>query len=186
MKKNGAYLYIGTCAVFLLLVYLDRLTKQLAVLHLKGAESKVLVEGVLRLTYAENTGAAFSILRNQTWFFVILAAVVGILLMIAIFRLIRDLAASESASYGGSRWMILAVLVLILAGLVGNLICRVQHGYVIDMIEWYLFPFPIFNVADICITFGAVLLFLFSFFKKDFLDLFFQCFWPPRKEESSQ
>jgi hypothetical protein len=66
-----------------------------------------------------------------------------------------------------SRWHI-ASLSLILAGGVGNLIDRVSLGYVIDYIDFRAIHFAIFNLADSCITVGAVLL-CFSIFYRDYI-----------------
>src|SRR5690606_405481 len=104
----------------------------------------------LDIVYLENRGAAFSILHDaggwQRWFFIVLALVVSVVLMIWL-RRIRT-----------SDQLILAIgLALVLGGALGNVIDRVWHSYVIDFIyfhwnDWY---FPAFNIADTAITIGA-------------------------------
>ncbi len=109
---------------------------------------------VLDFTLLHNTGAAFSFLAGasgwQRWFFIGLAAVVSVVLVAWIWRTPR-----------GEKLLPLA-LSLILGGALGNVIDRVEHGYVVDFIHvhWGAAYFPAFNVADTAITVGAALLIL--------------------------
>lgn len=109
---------------------------------------------VLELTYAENTGAAFSFLHDaggwQRWFFTGIAAVVGIGIAIWMARLKRE------------QRLLLASLALVLGGAIGNLIDRMRFGYVVDFIaaHWGEHYFPAFNIADSAITIGAGLMLL--------------------------
>lgn len=118
------------------------------------------------LTMAHNYGAAFSFLANaggwQKWFFIALAAVMSVVLLVWLLRLPRH-----------AKWEAAAVA-LVLGGAIGNGIDRVLHGYVIDFIQFYadfLKPilggayFPAFNVADSAIFIGAVMLIIDSFWK---------------------
>ncbi|REH40552.1 signal peptidase II [Paraperlucidibaca baekdonensis] len=106
----------------------------------------------LNWTLAHNTGAAFSFLHDaggwQRWFFVGIAVVVSVALIIWMARLPR-----------GSRWLPLA-LALLLGGAVGNLHDRLVQGYVVDFIHvyWQNWHFPAFNIADCGITVGAIML----------------------------
>ena len=95
-----------------------------------------------------NYGAAFSILQNQQWFFVILTIVV---VGAAIYYFIRNL--------NGSFWFLLS-LSLIISGGLGNFIDRVRLGYVVDMVHLDFMDFAIFNVADSYLTVGVVMLFI--------------------------
>jgi signal peptidase II len=109
---------------------------------------------VLELTYAENTGAAFSFLHDaggwQRWFFSGIALSVGAGIAIWMARLKAE------------QRLLLASLALILGGAVGNLIDRMRFGHVVDFISvhWEMHYFPAFNVADSAITIGAALLLL--------------------------
>ncbi|MBR7142374.1 MAG: signal peptidase II [Clostridia bacterium] len=126
------------------LVALDQLTKALAVVFLKGQPSFILWEGVFQLTFVTNKGAAFSILQNQRWVFI----VVSLLAMgLLIWMLARKMFCGK---------LLLTSLCLILAGGVGNLIDRIALGYVVDFFDFCLINFAIFNVADVFITCGAV------------------------------
>ena len=139
-------------------VFLDQLTKHLAVLYLKGQGSIVLIPGVLELFYLENRGAAFSILQDQQWFFYILTTV----FLVLAFLFLRKMPDTKRMFP-----MRCAVLVLI-AGAVGNFIDRLTHRYVVDFIYFSLIDFPVFNVADICVSVSvAVLVVLILFYYKD-------------------
>ncbi len=115
---------------------------------------KEFIPGLIRLTNIHNTGAAFSILEGARWFFVILCIVFVALI---VYVLITDIITAP-----GSRWM----AVLVMAGAVGNCIDRIICGYVVDMIEFEFMNFPVFNIADIYITVGAILFVVFTLLEK--------------------
>ncbi|MDP2941926.1 MAG: signal peptidase II [Candidatus Omnitrophota bacterium] len=94
------------------------------------------------LTLVRNTGAAFGLFRDQTILFILISAAAIIFIG---FYLIK-----KKTSY-------YLPLALILGGAVGNLIDRLRFGHVIDFIDFHFWP--VFNVADSCITIGAVILF---------------------------
>ncbi|MCX7623716.1 MAG: signal peptidase II [Thermomicrobium sp.] len=124
----------------------DQLSKALVLRFLgpRGSvEEVVLVPGILRLFYVENTGAAFGIFQGRNPLLAVLAlGVVGLLVV-----WFRQLAQS---SWGA------VALGLQLGGAFGNLVDRFRHGFVVDFID---FPFwPTFNVADSAITVGVLLL----------------------------
>lgn len=129
-------------------VILDQVTKALVVNTVKLSDAIELLP-ILDIVYLENTGAAFSMLAQaggwQRWFFIILALVVSVALMVWL-RRIR------------SEQILLAVgLSLVLGGALGNVIDRVMLGYVVDFIYFHWGPhyFPAFNVADTAISIGA-------------------------------
>lgn len=123
----------------------DQICRILAVEYLKPVGTIPIIKGLLDFRYIENTGAAFSILQDQRWFFVTVTAVICVLVVFALFRYHRH----EFFSYGAS--------ILILGGGIGNLIDRVFYGYVVDYIRISFFP-AIFNFSDCCITVGALFL----------------------------
>ena len=132
-------------------VILDQLTKAWAIATLQpriqsGDGPIYLVDPLLRLTYVENTGAAWGMGSSYTWIFTIVAVVVGIVIV----RFSRTITSSAWAlALGG-----------LLGGLLGNLIDRLTRppgpglGYVVDFIG--LPNFPVFNFADMSITFSAI------------------------------
>lgn len=134
---------------------LDRLTKDLTVLYLKNSEPIELVPGVLRLTYCENKGAAFSILEGRLGFFIVLTVVVLAFIAVALWR-------------GWIKtWFGYASTALCVSGAIGNFIDRALQGYVVDMIEPTFIRFAVFNVADIYLTVGAVLVGIYLLFQHD-------------------
>jgi signal peptidase II len=147
-------------------VAIDQLTKWMAEANLEqGVPHQVFPH--FNLTLAYNYGAAFSFLGNQNgwqrWFFAGLA----VLVIIFIINWLRKLSK-------GRNWTALG-LVLVLGGAVGNLIDRVLYGKVIDFIDVYFdipfvmenYRFATFNVADIAITLGAMILVFMSLFASD-------------------
>ena len=156
-KSKGIYLFLDLL-FFVLLVILDQITKNLAVLYLKDKPAIVLWEGIFELHYLENSGAAFGMLQNQKILFVSIAAIMLILIGYVLIKLprTRHYAALE------------VLLVLIASGAVGNMIDRVQYNYVVDFFYFKLIDFPIFNVADIYVSVSCVFLaILIIFFYKD-------------------
>jgi signal peptidase II len=110
---------------------------------------------ILDIVRAHNYGAAFSFLDDaggwQRWVFTLFAVGVSIALVIWLRKL--SLAAQTLLVFG---------LTLILGGAIGNVIDRIEHGYVVDFVHahWGHHYFPAFNVADAAISIGAVLVIL--------------------------
>lgn len=98
------------------------------------------------LTYVRNTGAAFSIFSGQTWILAVLSGVVSVVLVVA---LVRRLIPGKLGMFS---------LSLLLGGALGNFIDRALLGYVTDMFQTTFMNFPVFNVADIGVVVGVVLL----------------------------
>ena len=136
------------------LVSLDQFVKYLTVTHLM-LKPIVLIENIFELTYVENKGAAWSILENQIWFFILMTVIILALIAYAFYKKMIYTKLSQIS------------LVLICAGAIGNLIDRITHGYVIDMFSFKLINFPVFNVADICIVCGGILFVFYMMFQHD-------------------
>ena len=106
------------------------------------------------MTYARNTGAAFSILRDKQAFLILVTAiVVGAL----IYYLIKILKTGEVAFK--------LSLAIIIGGALGNLIDRVRLNYVTDFLDFTLINYPIFNLADVFVVSGVVMLSYMLLFK---------------------
>lgn len=129
----------------LVLVVVDQLVKHWVVATISLGASKTMLPGVLALTNLHNTGAAWSMLSGQQVFFVLITVV-----------------ALTIIGYLMVRWRhqraLMIGLALILAGTLGNFIDRLAHGYVVDMFETLFVSFPVFNVADSCLTIGVIIL----------------------------
>ena len=136
----------------LLLVLLDQGVKYLVLTKIPLGGHVPFLPHLLELTYVQNTGAAFSSFDQYTMILAIVSLVVSILLILAIaFKWVRH-------PFGRF------TLMLILAGAVGNLIDRFFMGYVTDMIQVLFVRFAVFNVADIVVVTGAILLVIYVLF----------------------
>lgn len=144
--------YISLAAA-VLLVGIDRLTKWLASTYVKPNSSINLISFEdrewLNLTYQENTGAAFSILRDKQLFLIILTSIIilGVIILMITKRVKKPVYIWSFA--------------LIVAGGVGNLIDRIAYGYVIDFVDVRIVKFAVFNFADICAVVGTIMLIVF-------------------------
>ncbi|MBG9944913.1 signal peptidase II [Brevibacillus formosus] len=130
------------------IIALDQFTKYLVVKYMELGESIPLIADVFHLTSHRNMGAAFGILQNQRWFFIVITTVVVIGIVISLIRLGKKQPRASLA------------LSLVLGGAVGNFIDRAMSGQVVDFLDFTLINFPIFNVADMAITIGVGILLL--------------------------
>ncbi len=133
-------------AVILGSVVLDQLSKWLAVVYLQGEPSFPLWEDVLHLTFVKNEGAAFGMLADHRWVFMIFSTVAIVGLSIYLFGFCKE------------RPLVKLCLAMIIGGGIGNMIDRVALGYVVDFIDFTLINFAVFNVADSFVCVGAFLL----------------------------
>ncbi len=157
----------------LCLIGIDQVTKYLAVLHLKGQAAFPIIDGILELNYLENHGAAFGMLQNQKIFFIFVAVVILGVIAYVLWKMPR-----------GKRYVMLHILLsMIAAGAIGNMIDRIRLNYVVDFIYIVAINFPIFNVADICVTVATFLLIVLMIFFYKEKDLMFLSFHPDRYRE---
>ena len=134
------------------LVALDQAVKILVRANIPLGADVPFLPYILDLTYVQNTGAAFSLLRQHTWLLTLISAVVvAAMCWLIVKGFFRNAL---------GRW----AAALVLAGGMGNLIDRVLLGYVTDMFQTVFMDFAVFNVADCCITIGVPLLFLYVWF----------------------
>lgn len=150
-----------------LLVAIDQYTKYIAVQKLKNQPAFNIINGVLEFNYLENRGAAFGLLQNQKVFFVFVAVIFLSVIAYVLVKVPREKKYDR----------IHVLLVLIAGGAIGNLIDRLRLDYVVDFIYIVLINFPIFNVADMYVTFSTVILIiqvLFVYKENDFYFLSFK------------
>ena len=142
-------------AAILIMIVVDQVVKHWAFTVFQWLHTIPLIENVFHLTYIENRGAAFSMFAkfDSRWIFVALASVITLAICYALSKKLMQTALGN--------WS----LVLIAAGAVGNAIDRVARGFVVDMFDFRLIHFPVFNVADIFICVGGVLFVIYFMFQ---------------------
>ncbi|MBW2995606.1 signal peptidase II [Candidatus Woesearchaeota archaeon] len=134
VKKGQKNIILLLATVFVVLI--DQLTKFLTRRYIIVNESIPVIKNILRLTYRQNTGAAFGILQDQNLFLIIVSFIV---LAGAIYFCLKS-----------KEFLLRLLLSLLSAGIIGNLIDRIVFGYVIDFIDFRIWP--VFNIADSIIT----------------------------------
>ena len=144
MKKNS----ILACISILLLIGLDQFVKFLITSHMALYDTKPVIKQVFHITYIQNKGAAWGSLQGKRYF---LLAITILVLAFLVYFYVRMLKLNK---YKDLR----ILFIFVFSGAAGNMIDRIRLGYVIDMFDFRLINFPVFNVADIYVTVAAFLL----------------------------
>jgi signal peptidase II len=136
---------ISMAAITAAVYILDRVSKYLVIAKMSPGESFPVADGIFHITFVHNTGGAFGIMREHPYVFVASAVIFTVFAVL----------------YVNFRWnsMVLrdkVALCLIVGGTLGNLSDRLKLGYVIDFLDFRVWP--VFNLADSCITIGAAIL----------------------------
>ena len=139
------YILMGLMAV--LITAADQLTKYLTVQNIALFGKVEALDGLFHFTYVQNTGAAFSSFEGMMWLFALIFGLFTVAIVWEFWKKGMGFTTFE-------RWCIVAIW----AGGLGNMIDRVRLGYVVDMVCLDFMNFPVFNVADIFITCGCVVL----------------------------
>jgi len=127
---------------------IDQISKYYAQTLLQGRPSVPLIEDVFHLTYARNTGAAFSILEGNQFILKGVTTLIMIFLVGYLYKMTKE----------KGQILLKVSLAFILGGGIGNLIDRLRLDYVIDYFDFTLINFAIFNVADSFVVVGTILL----------------------------
>jgi len=132
--------------IVILIVVADQLSKFIIVKNVEMGEMIEVIKNFFYITYIRNRGAAWSILQNGRYFFIVLTIIAS---LIIIYLLLK----SKNRVYS-------LALSFILGGAIGNLIDRIVVGSVVDFLEFHFwsYRFPVFNVADTFVTIGTILL----------------------------
>ena len=136
---------------------LDQVSKAIVRTYLRPKVSITIIKNFFKLSYVENRGGAWGALSGKLWLFIIITLIaLGFM-----FYLMKDFNLKTNAFYS-------IALVLVIAGAIGNFIDRIALKYVTDFLDFYIFGynFPVFNVADICITIGVFMLLIKVAFSK--------------------
>ena len=146
----------------------DQLTKLIVVNTMTVGQSNVIIDGVLSFTFVRNEGADWGMFADNRWIFIAITAVAIICLPLILYK------------YRHAPFLFGFSLSLIISGAIGNMIDRVFVGSVVDFIDADIFNlvytpisgifgvknahFPVFNIADCCVTVGAILMFIYLIF----------------------
>ena len=141
------YIVIG-----LAILVLDVLTKIWAKTELAKLDTVPVIQNVFHLTYVENKGAAFGVLQNGRIFFILVALVAAVVVLYVVLK------------FKNKPKVLNTGIAFLSAGALGNTIDRIWQGYVVDLFDFRLINFPVFNVADIFVCLGAGLLAIFFVF----------------------
>lgn len=135
---------MGVAILVIFVLLIDQVSKFYIANAFQPYASQPLIEGILHITYVQNTGAAFGILADRTNMFIVVSIVI-IIVMLGYFKYVPK-----------DNHVLRLGLALGLSGALGNLIDRVRLGYVIDFIDFRIWP--VFNVADTAIFLGVLAL----------------------------
>ena len=137
--------------IILAILLLDYFTKSLVRSRDEFYSGVTVIPDILRLVYVKNEGAAFSILSGYRTGLIAVSSVAIVVAMVILFR-----------TYSRNK-IVLSAISMVIAGGIGNLIDRIVFGFVTDMISFSFFP-PVFNVADIAVTCGCIMLIVYVIF----------------------
>lgn len=154
---------LALLVIAIAVIALDQYTKQLILAHFRYGESVPVLGDVFSLTYVQNPGAAFGLLsRWDSSFRIPFFIVVPLVALVSIGLVLRKISAKD--------YPMALALSLVVGGAIGNLIDRMNFGYVVDFLDfhWGVYGphFPAFNVADIAITVGVFFLILDIYLKE--------------------
>jgi signal peptidase II len=150
VKISGENMRKREILLILAIVALDQITKYAIEAQLSLGQSIEIIEGFFSLTYARNTGAAWSILTGQMTFFYIISTIALVVMTVFLFKTDKKENLQRIA------------LALLIAGTIGNFIDRLMFQYLRDFLDFIIigYDFPIFNVADITLNVAIGLLIL--------------------------
>lgn len=147
MKKIG--LTKGSIALYIItlisIVVGDQVTKILVSSSMQLSTSHTIIDNFFYFTYIHNKGAAWGMLEGRIYLFLLFALIAAVGMIYYFSKTKKEEALTR---YG---------LVLVFAGMIGNVIDRVAFGYVRDFLDFYIlgYDFPVFNIADMAVVLGV-------------------------------
>lgn len=138
--------------IVVLIIAADQVTKFAIVKNINMGETIEVIRDFFYITYIRNKGAAWSIFQNGRYYFIALTIIASVIIIYFLLK-------SKNRIFSLS-------LSFILGGAIGNLIDRIAVGAVVDFLQFYFwsYMFPVFNVADIFITVGTIILAIYLIF----------------------
>ncbi|WP_250673327.1 signal peptidase II [Paraclostridium ghonii] len=141
--------------IILGLIGLDQISKFLAIKYLVNIESIPIIENIFHLTYVENRGAAFGMFQNNQIIFVVVALFACVFGLYYLYKNRVNLLGKSA-------------IILIISGAIGNLIDRLRLGFVVDYFDFRIIWDYVFNIADVFVVIGTILLCIYIiFFEND-------------------
>ncbi|QNQ82282.1 signal peptidase II [Lactobacillus sp. PV037] len=148
--KQAWYLLISFAVIFA-----DQSLKYYIKTNFRVGETREVLPGVFSFNYLQNNGAAWNLLAGKMWIFYIITLIASIVVIYYLFNL----------KYQNITFDI--GLALIFGGVIGNFMDRLQMHYVVDMFQLDFINFNIFNIADMAISVGLLLVFIYLIFLED-------------------
>ena len=152
MKKNSILNLVWQIGLVILLVGLDRWVKGYITANFRPGEIFGEIPFVADFMYVRNTGAAFSVLSENTMLLTAISVI--FLIAVVVYKIVRK----------PKHLMENIAVVLFFAGGMGNAIDRIQYQFVVDFIDIKWFDFPVFNIADMAVVGGAIAAVLYVLF----------------------
>ncbi len=173
MKLLRRYFWIILSSFF---IVLDQVTKYLVNRHIPIGESNELIPGFFSLQHVRNTGAAMGILEGHRWVFMLFTIIIIVAAVVFL-----------CSGKVKNRWGILS-LSMIIGGGIGNMIDRIFLGEVVDFFafNFWGFQFWVFNVADIFVTCGTIVLAFYIMLSSDFDSQKKQMIYEEESEENDE
>lgn len=145
MKKKNSKMMI---LIMVICVLLDQITKYIVTVNMALADTIQIVKNFFRITYVQNTGAAWSFMAGNRIFFILITFMILVALLYMLIKK-ENLSKKEGILFG-----------ILIGGILGNMIDRILYGYVIDFLDFNFggYDFPVFNVADTLIVLSGILI----------------------------
>ncbi len=150
-KKKFPVMWLWT-AIIAAGIIIDQLTKLIVTKNMELYSSAPFIPKIIEFRYILNRGAAWGMFSENRWIFLVISAAALVALPILLYK------------YRNLHFLFGFSLSLIIGGAAGNMIDRIFSGAVVDFLNFLFIDFPVFNFADICVTVGAALMFVYLIF----------------------
>lgn len=138
--------------IAVLSVAVDFISKVIVSSNMELYGTAPFLPGIIEFRYIRNTGAAWGMFSDSRWVFMVLTAIAIIAIPFFLYK------------FGKVHKLFGISLSLIWGGAIGNMIDRVFYGSVVDFINFQFVDFPVFNIADCCVTIGAAMMLVYVIF----------------------
>ena len=154
-KKDKRKYILLSLLLAIVLIVLDQLSKDLIIKDYEVSEGKPVIKGIIEILHIKNKGSAWGMFHNKPVIPIIIACILILLIMYVYKNLLGY------KHYRGLR----ICIVFLLSGALSNIIDRIRIGSVTDFIYFKFVDFPVFNVADIYVTFSIAIMLILLIFR---------------------